>query len=66
MEDKEWKVGDVVTIKGSTEPKMVISGIETKVGGVEAECTWFDNNSDACVTHFNVKCLKEVKNGGTV
>lgn len=60
----ELKVGDIVTLRGSAEPKMVVSGIELKVRGVEAECTWFDNNSDACVRNFNVQCLKKAENGG--
>lgn len=60
----DFKVGDVVVLKGHENPKMVIEHISQKSEGKEAVCKWFNNSGEGAfmnMGNFILEILKKTE-----
>ncbi len=57
----ELKVGDIVTLKGYAQPKMVIEHIAQKTEGKVANCKWISEGKFFNQQCISIHCLDKVK-----
>lgn len=61
----EIKVGSVVTLKSSDEPKMTVESVSENIfksGQQDAFCTWFNSKTQEFLTKsFNIEILKLIE-----